>query len=124
MKPFNIKLAKAGHPVCTRDGKPVRILGYDRVSAENYCIVALIKVSDNFEDIKSYPTDGHYYGGKEHNYDLMMVPEKHEGWVNVYSFDKKHYSADSIIHSSKEDAISFSLGNDRLISTVKIEWEE
>lgn len=124
MKPFDLEKAKAGKPVCTRDGKPVRILCYDRVSTENYCIVALIKISDNYEDIKSYTTDGHYYGGKEHDNDLMMAPVKHEGWVNVYSSDKKHYSIDSIIQLTKEDAISFSSGNDRLIATVKIEWEE
>lgn len=26
MKPFNLELAKQGHPVCTRDGQKVRIV--------------------------------------------------------------------------------------------------
>lgn len=30
MKPFDLELAKAGHPVQTRDGRPVRIICYDR----------------------------------------------------------------------------------------------
>ena len=42
MKPFDIELAKAGYPVCTRDGRPVRILCFDRKSVDGYSILALV----------------------------------------------------------------------------------
>lgn len=42
MKPFDIELAKAGHRVCTRDGKPARIICFDRRSVNGCSIVALI----------------------------------------------------------------------------------
>lgn len=124
MKPFDLNLAKQGHPVCTRDGKPVRIICFNMKTENDQKIVALIDKGD-YETIAHYYRNGHLLSyNTQNDADLMMAPEKHEGWVNVYSFDKRRYSTDSIIHLNKEDAISSSLGNDRLIATVKIEWEE
>lgn len=36
MKPFDIELAKQGKPVCTRDGRPVKILCYDFITSVKY----------------------------------------------------------------------------------------
>lgn len=41
MKEFDLEKAKAGHPVCTRDGKEARILCFDRIGHRP--IVALVK---------------------------------------------------------------------------------
>lgn len=43
MKPFNLEEAKAGKPVCTRDGYDARILCFD---AKNpyYPVVALVNI--------------------------------------------------------------------------------
>lgn len=43
MKKFDLELAKQGHPVQTRNGRPVRIICWDRKS--EYPIVALIGTS-------------------------------------------------------------------------------
>lgn len=56
MKPFDIELAKAGHPVCTRSGNPVRIVCFDKKNTK-YPIMALIdKVTH--EDYCSYTIHG------------------------------------------------------------------
>ena len=34
MKEFDIELAKQGHPVCTRDGRKVRVLCYDALTED------------------------------------------------------------------------------------------
>ena len=41
MKEFDLEKAKAGHPVCTRDGHEARILCFDRI--EHHPIVGLVK---------------------------------------------------------------------------------
>lgn len=117
LKPFDLEAAKAGKPVCTRDGRKARIICFD--AKGDYPIVALIE-SGNIEGVRQYMIDGHctkamseYYG------DLMMLPEKKERWVNVYKgglLSTKYYS-------SKEEAVSKASQTD-YIDTVKIEWEE
>ena len=126
LKPFNLEAAKAGKPVCTRDGRKVRIICFDAKRRDKKSIIALVPNKDRpgFEDLIAYPNDGNYYGGHENDGDLMMLPEKKEGWVNVYK------GIDGItffkhLYSSKEEAlknVSSSLGH--YIDTGKIEWEE
>lgn len=41
-KPFDLEQAKAGKPVCTRDGHKARIICFD-AKLENYSIIALVK---------------------------------------------------------------------------------
>lgn len=106
MKPFDIELAKAGHPVCTRDGRAVRILCFDRKSVDGYSILALIDKGDS-EDIVSYIRQGTFYSnGKEHKNDLFMAAVKKEGWVNVFInasyFDSKTAGT---IYPTKEEAL-------------------
>jgi hypothetical protein len=51
MKEFDLELAKAGHPVCTRDGKPVRIVCFD--AKGDYPIVGLeynTDLEDNIDE--------------------------------------------------------------------------
>lgn len=83
MKPFDIELAKAGHPVCTREGNPVRIICFDRKNVK--CpMIALIDRGDS-EDFVSYIIQGTFYNnGKEHKDDLFMASVKKEGWINLY----------------------------------------
>ena len=45
LKPFNLKAAKEGKPVCTRDGRKARIICFDRKfyhDGYNYPIVAMV----------------------------------------------------------------------------------
>ena len=125
MKPFNLELAKAGHPVCTRDGRPVRIICYDRKNTK-YPIMALIDKGDS-EDIVSYIRQGTFYSnGKEHKNDLFMAAVKKDGWVNVFInasyFDSKTAGT---IYPTKEEALKdIDTKSPHYIDTVKIEWEE
>lgn len=119
LKPFNLEAAKAGKPVCTRDGRKVRIVCFDRIDAKP--ILALIPSTDG----KGEVVFDYFVSGKriatplESDLDLMMYPEKKEGWVNVY----KGGLLDTKSYSSKEEAVSKASQAD-YIDTIKIEWEE
>lgn len=117
LKPFDIQKAREGKPVCTRDGRRVRIICFDAKRRDKKSIIALVPSKDypGFEDLIAYPNNGNYYGGHENDGDLMMLPEKREGWVNVY----KHF-----VYKSKEEAQSNVNTDNELIDTIKMEWEE
>lgn len=76
MKPFNLEEAKAGKPVCTRDGKPARIVCYDKKNSI-YPLVALV-FNENQEVTLHYTENGAYYNNEETLSDLMMAGEKKE----------------------------------------------
>ena len=118
MKPFDIELAKQGKPVCTRDGRPVRILCYDFITPENNPIVALVKLNEKQEGIVCYTGNGKNYPNGECSLDLMMATEKKEGWINIYEG-----GIVSSIYATEKIAL-FNKIEDRYITTIKIEWEE
>ena len=116
LKEFDLEAAKAGKPVCTRDGRKARIICFD-VKAKKP-IAALI-TNDDTEEVHFYYDDGRSDQYQEYRYDLMMLPEKKERWVNVYKgglLDKKSYPTrkDAFDHASPVD----------YVTTIKIEWEE
>ena len=82
MKEFNLERAKAGKPVCRRDGKKARIICYDAKSDRP--IIALVEYENGEEGICNYHTNGSFFLNKGDERDLMMAAEKHEGWVNIY----------------------------------------
>ena len=113
LKPFSLELAKQGKPVCTRDGRKARIICFDR--KDNTPIVALIERVDGIEILQCFYNDGKCFHDSTSDNDLMMLPEKKEGWVNVYK--------DSV-HDTKDDAL---IGRSKIrgyIDTIKISWEE
>ena len=126
LKPFSLEAAKAGKPVCTRDGRKARIICFDAKRKDERNIVAVIPSKDypGFEDVIAYPNDGNYYGGHENDGDLMMLLEKKEGWVNVYRNEKGEYWSEQIIFSTKKDATDFVHDYTQYVTTVKITWEE
>lgn len=82
MKEFDLEKAKAGHPVCTRDGKEARILCFDRIG--HYPIVALVKEAGD-ETIFSYNKKGRFSNdGRKCMCDLFMKAVKREAWINLY----------------------------------------
>jgi hypothetical protein len=123
MKPFDIELAKAGHPVCTRDMRAVRILCYDFISLENTPIIGLVKLSEKQEGLSYYKVNGMLLECGDHNLDLMMAPVKKEGWINLYRNGEKVYTNSAIVHSSEKDAVECRLRG-AYMCTVKIEWDE
>ena len=71
--PFNVEEAKNGARVERRDGKPVRIICYDRVDTA-YPIIALIK-SHNRENCFSYDINGKLAHHEYNNEDLVIIEE-------------------------------------------------
>ena len=121
MKQFNLEEAKAGKPVCTRDGSPVRIICFDKKHSV-YPIIALITCS-NEELETTYTNEGHYYSNGEESYnDLFMVGEKHIGYVNIYNIENSKPRLGYDIYPTKEEAQNAAAPN--VIATIKIEWEE
>ena len=117
MKPFNLEEAKQGKPVCTRDGKPVRILCFD-YKDESYSIVGIISYGE-YESVNTFTEEGKWSSDRTYsNSDLFMAPVKHEGWINIYPDN----CTSSQIYPTEEKA-KF-CANDEAISTVKIEWED
>ena len=117
LKPFDIRKAREGKPVCTRDGRRVRIICFNRESI-GFPIIALIKNGDT-EGVYQFDDKGRSnIDDEERGYDLMMLPEKKEGWVNIYALNT--------CYSSKEEAEA-NIDKDyehEYVRTVKINWEE
>ena len=119
LKPFDIQKAREGKPVCTKDGRKARIICFDR--NDLYPIVALIECEDGKERIGAYSKQGQTEIYEIKGTDLMMLPEKKEGWVNV----DKRSNGDVIIskpYPTRDEAIHNS--TELTIDTVNIEWEE
>ena len=124
MKQFNLKeyLANPNRKVVTGDGRNVRIICTDS-KIRNYPIIALVEEPSRFENLFSYTEGGQMISYEpSEKYDLFFVPEKHEGWINVYKWgDDYRYTGD--VFSSKERALMSVKGCDG-VATIKIEWEE
>lgn len=122
-KPFDLEAAKAGKPVCTRDGRKARIICFDAKC--NKPIVALI-YDCNKETVLQYLENGRFFVDQIDKYDLMMFTRKKEGWVNVYKSDNNKYSAllgSAYVYKTKGEA-ELNFDEDNGLATVKIEWEE
>ena len=125
LKEFDLEAAKAGKPVCTRDGHKARIICFDRIDAKP--ILALVLSTDGKgEDVLSYFVSGKRIASPlESDLDLMMLSEKKEGWVNIVrGNDGKSYMGRGIFQSKEEAENTIKAFSDNLIDTVKINWEE
>lgn len=126
LKPFDLEAAKAGKPVCTRDGRKARIISFDR-HGEDCPIIALVVDSKNAEceEVIDYTLDGICNENiiNHNKYDLMMFPQKKEGWINIYtSYDGIEtgisvYETKEIAKKGIDNSVSY-------LGTIKIEWEE
>ena len=127
LKPFDIQKAREGKPVCTRDGRKARIICFDR-RGDKYPIVALLEGcnEEHSEVAVTFTNEGLYEIGEKNSNDLMMLPEKKEGWVNVYNrlgvitFSHNPYD-------TKEEALEelkSASGRAYCVDTIKISWEE
>ena len=123
MKPFNLEEAKAGKPVCTRDGRKVRILCTD-LAETIFPIVAAVTCDNGREDIFRHKTCGSHYLSGTSSVDLFMVADKHEGWVNIYRIGNGVTLG--YICKTQEEALLITKAQNafEVLATVKIEWEE
>lgn len=117
MKPFDIELAKKGHPVCTRDGRKVRILCFDRKTL-HYHIVALIENAPEDEEVVIYPDTGIYDAPDKSDEDLMLYTEMNTGYINIYEDN----TVSPIIYRTEEEAKKIADSN--IKETIKIEYSK
>ena len=127
LKPFDIQKAREGKLVCTRDGRKARIICFDVNCSNNQPIIALITEENGFESLYSFTSEGKWV--KEDSvHDLMMLPEKKEGWVNIYRDidNNTPYTENDNIYSSRDKAKESAkmLNMKTYIDTIKVEWEE
>lgn len=116
LKPFDIQKAREGKSICTRDGRNARIICFD--AKDTQPIIGLYeKDIDGIvrEYLCSYHMDGRMYDDHDCGYDLMMLPEKKEGWVNVYK--------DSV-YDTKDEALMGRSDCRGYIDTINVSWEE
>ena len=118
LKPFNIEEAKAGKPVCTRDGRPARIICFNRTG--KFPVVALVEAKDR-DDIYSYLNSGKDNESVEKEYDLMMLSEKEEGFINIYRNDNM-FSCSPTSYKTRGEAFN-GRKQQSYLCTVKVEWE-
>ena len=118
LKPFDLEAAKAGKPVCTRDGRKVRIICFDAEC--NKPIVALI-YDCNKETVFQYLKSGRFFVDQIDKYDLMMLPRKKEGWLNIY---KDFEDTVCCVYATEKEALEDGETEKDYITTIKIEWEE
>ena len=123
LKPFDIQKAKEGKPVCTRDGRKARIICFDAKGDKP--IIALIE-NEIDERPCNYFTNGRFYSNPNENNDadLMMLPEKKEGWVNLWRHESGTVHPDGNVYRLKEKAVKIGSRDYNYVATVKIEWEE
>jgi len=124
MKEFNLEEAKAGMPVCTREGRPARIICWDVVTRTcNSPVLALVTNYDNEEETFYYREDGQFYESRKSEYDLMMASVKREGYVNIFSIGGQGRICCQV-YESREIAVAEGKTDVDYIATTKVEWEE
>lgn len=117
-KPFNLEAAKAGAPVITRDGEPVRLICFDAKNP-NYPVVALC-VSDDIEVPEAFTVHGCYHASCDTSTcDLFMAPVKKNAYLNIYP---RPFSSHLYLHPTREIADQQSAPG--RITCVHVEWEE
>ena len=122
LKPFSLEAAKAGKPVCTRDGRKARIICFN--AKRDAPIIALVTTNYGKEIPYDYSLDGLSANSENEDNDLMMLREKHEGWVNVFKTPGGRTTI-GCLHPTREEAVSQVDERDvTYVTTTKIEWEE
>ena len=125
MKRFSLEeyLKNPSKKVVTRMGRKVRIICTDREDSI-YPIVALVKDDNRELDILvAYTKDGIPAEYNEEYYTLFFVPEKKDGWLNLYKMNSI-ISPGPRAYDTKEEAKLAAGDKSYYISTIKIEWEE
>lgn len=122
MKPFNLEeyLKDPSQKLITRDGRRVRIICTDRLM-EDFPICALVN-NNGEEYYYSYTINGKPLTNSD-NADLFFVPEKKEGWINIFKTDIDMFKSGRI-YNSKTEAKESVVDEEKYVDTVKIEWEK
>ena len=131
MKQFSLEeyIKNPSRKVVTREGNPVKIL-CTNYNSSYYPIIAEIYYNDcRTSKSDSFAKNGNKISTTETTDDLFFMPEKHEGWINIYKENMGIKGKDgefrgAHIYSSKEEALEAGKLFDGYITTTKIEWED
>lgn len=133
MKPFNLEEAKAGKPVCTREGKDVVIIDYNyKCTYDGYdgniLLIGKVIQEDGTEEAVAYYQDGRERMDGHNSRDLFMKTEKHEGWgwLNKWAPRLSPRSIVSMfaqIYETEEEAWAHKPDRCECF-LAKVEWEE
>ena len=122
MKPFNLKKAKAGRPVCTRDGNEATIHCFDLTifASTNYRILATYRDAWANKCFAIFDEQGKIESSEAgyRNNDLFMESTKKSAWMNLYLVGEH-----SNLYKTREDAVC-NADTDRVLDTVEVHWEE
>lgn len=126
MKPFDLEAAKAGAPVITRDGRPARIICFDKIGSE-WPLIVLIYNGDS-ERLNGFTLKGTMWKSQEPDpRDLFMAPVKKEGWVILYKSKFGNVYPYPQVYKTKQDAHfcpPMPAEGEKYLGAVPIEWEE
>lgn len=84
MKPFNLEAALRGEPVITRDGRPVKIAGYNPDVQEDFAILGWITNVKGQITPRSWSKEGKYIEDANNEFDLFMAANERKEWVVRY----------------------------------------
>lgn len=112
IKPFSLEQAKAGKPVCTKNGKKARIICFDAKGI--LPIIALVESGDEEKTVR-YSNSGRFrFDGMPDEEDLMMLPEKKDGWILLPKKDAAIFTDKELAERSCTDSYF----------VAKVSWEE
>ena len=119
MKEFNLEEAKAGKPLCNRDGEPVKILKWDG-RGENPLVGY---VEANYGDLPcSWNKKGEIGGpGGKSKADLMMATTERVMYANIFLVEGCFYTTGDL-YPTKESAKENQ--KDGCITIAEVKWEE
>jgi len=84
MKPFDIEAAQRGEPVCTADGREVRLYAFDFPATQRGVpqpVVGVYKEDDGDWVAASWQSNGKFWSKSSDSNDLRMAPRKETRWV-------------------------------------------
>lgn len=113
MKPFDIEAAKRGEPVCTADGREVRLYAFDSPcswSGRSQPIVGVMAENNQWIPV-SWCSNGLFGWNTESPSDLRMAPRKETRWVVSWIGNDKRFHAEG-----HDVAIEAERSRDRLIT--------
>jgi hypothetical protein len=118
MKPFNLEQALAGKPVVTRDGRPVKIAGYNPDAFDGKKVIGWVG-----KDAEMWQENGQYYGSVYAcNFNLFMAPTERKEWIVRCVFGDAVWCEGPF--PTEEAAIIYAADNNELRSVYEIKIHE
>lgn len=118
-------------PVETRNGQTVRIICTDAKSAMWPVVALVMDKETSLEQVHAFKANGQYHWHGSSSLDLINIPQKKSGWVNLWKVKEGQgqagVSPGTIVYKDMRHALearaAYSSGND-MVDTIEIHWEE